>query len=144
MENLEAKDAVILKLFSPMALWCFRKYFQNWHWNFLVVSCCLSIRLRSYFCLSVYSQRFTSGNLLSRYFGQCLQGSGRRLGGGPAVRDGETSQPWIMGCSLLWREKWFANVTSWDLLVKKGVFFPSHFPALNSLKSAWFLPGVKL
>lgn len=44
--------------------------------------------------------------------------------------------PESRGCSLLWREKWFANVTSWDLLVKKRVFFPSHFPALNSLKSA--------
>ena len=62
MEMLGTKDSVILKLLSPMTLWCFKKYFQNWHWNFLVVSCCLSIRLRSYLSLSRNSQRLTSGN----------------------------------------------------------------------------------
>lgn len=51
MDKLGAKESVILKLLSPMTLWCFRKYFLNWHWNFLVVSCCLRIRSRSYLSL---------------------------------------------------------------------------------------------
>lgn len=77
MERLGTKNSVILKYFSPMTLWCFRKHFQNWRWNFLVASCYLNIRLRSYLSLSLNSQRFTSGNLLSRFFGQCFRGSRR-------------------------------------------------------------------
>ena len=76
MERLGTKNSVILKYFSPMTLWCFRKHFQNWRWNFLVASCCLNIRLRSYLSLSLNSQRFTSGNRLNRCFGQCLRASG--------------------------------------------------------------------
>lgn len=35
--HLRVKGSVILKLFSPRTLWCFKKYFQNWHRKVLVV-----------------------------------------------------------------------------------------------------------
>lgn len=142
MEKLGTKDSAVLKLLSPMTLWCFKKYFQNWHWNFLVVSCCLSIRLRNYLSLSRNSQRFTSGNLLRRILWPVLT---RLLAG-----RGSNNQRWRditalnPGQFTSMERKEVCKRTSWDLLGKKRVLFPSHFPAPNSLKSAWFLPGVKL
>lgn len=122
MEKLGTQYSVILKFLSPMTQWCFRKHLLNRHWNFLVVFLLLEHQIEKLFISFLLTP---GGSLLGTswagFFGQFLQGS--RGGGCPAGRDGETSQPWITGSLLLWREKWFANVTSWDLLGKKGCFF---------------------
>lgn len=127
MEMLGPKDSVILKLLSPMTLWCFKKYFRIDTANFLVVSCCLSIRLKLFISFYVTPR----GSLLGTLGERILWPVPTRLlaGWGPTVRDGETSEPWIMGSSLLWGEKRFANVTSWDLLGKKRGVFSISFPS---------------